>query len=97
MLDKIKLLLGLTTDDKDEFLLVLISICKDQATTYCNLEEYSTKLDSSVIEMVIERYNKIGTEGVKSTTSSGVSEELYSEYSETILKHLRKYRKVKCV
>lgn len=97
MLDKIKLLLGLTTDDKDEFLLVLISICKDQATTYCNLEEYSTKLDSSVIEMVIERYNKIGTEGVKKTTSSGISEELYSEYSETILKHLRKYRKVKCV
>lgn len=97
MLDKIKLLLGLTTDDKDELILVLISICKDQATTYCNLEEYSESLNSAVIEMVIERYNHIGTEGVKKTTSSGVSEELSQEYSISILRQLRKYRKVKCV
>lgn len=97
MLDKIKLLLGLTTDDKDELILALISICKDQATTYCNLEEYSEKLNSSVIEMVIERYNRIGTEGVNMTASSGVREEFYSGYSDNILRNLRKYRKVKCV
>ena len=40
MLDKIKILLGITGDDKDELLLILISLCKDQATEYCNLDEY---------------------------------------------------------
>lgn len=97
MLDKIKLLLGLTTDDKDELLLVLISICKDQAIDYCNLEEYSTKLDSAIIEMVIERYNRIGTEGIEKSVSSGVTEDYVSGYSANIIKQLRKNRKVKCV
>lgn len=97
MLNKIKLLLGLTTDVKDEVLLVLIDICKDQAINYCNLEEYSTKLDSAVIEMVVERYNKMGTEGVSKVTTSGITEEYIADYSEAIIKFLRKYRKVKCV
>ena len=75
MLDKIKILLGITGDDKDELLLILISLCKDQATEYCNLDEYSAKLDSAVIEMVIERYNKMGTERIPKAASSGLTEE----------------------
>lgn len=97
MLEKIKLLLGLTAEDKDDLLSTLIGICEDEATEYCNLEEYSSKLDSAVIEMVIERYNKISTEGVSKSTSSGTSEEYLSDYSTPILKKLRKNRKVKCV
>lgn len=97
MLDKIKLLLGITNDDKDELLLVLISLCKDQAVDYCNLDEYTTKLDSAVIEMVIERYNKIGTEGLSKITSSGITEEQLYNYSTPVMNKLRKNRKVKCV
>jgi len=41
----------------------LISLCKDEAYTYCNLPEYNAKLDGAVIQMVIERYNRIGSEG----------------------------------
>ena len=97
MLDKIKILLGVTGDDKDELLLILISLCKDQATEYCNLDEYSAKLDSAVIEMVIERYNKMGTEGISKAASSGLTEEYMYDFSAPILKKLRKNRKVKCV
>lgn len=97
MLDKIKLLLGLANDDKDELLQTLIALCKDEATDFCNLEEYSTKLDSAVIAMVIERYNRMGTEGLSSTSSSGINDSYIDGYSEFTLSKLRKNRKVKCV
>lgn len=98
MLDKIKILLGLSnTEDQDEILETLISLCKDEAIDFCNLEEYTNKLDSAVIGMVIERYNKIGTEGITSVSTNGINEEHTNGYSETVLCKLRKNRKVKCV
>lgn len=98
MLNKIKLLLGFADDDtKDELFQTLIALCKDEAIDFCNLEEYSEKLDSAVINMVIERYNKLGTEGVNSVRTSGMNEEYVNGYSEIVLSKLRKNRKVKCV
>ena len=97
MLEKIKILLGLSDDDKDELLSILIALCKDEATDFCNLDEYSTKLDSAVITMVIERYNKMGSEGLSSDSSSGINASYIDGYSEIVLSKLRKNRKVKCV
>lgn len=97
MLDKIKILLGLTDDSKDELLNILIALCKDEAIDFCNLSVYSSKLDSAVIAMVIERYNKLGTEGVSSVSTNGIKEDYENGYSEIVLSKLRKNRKVKCV
>ena len=97
MLDKIKILLGLTDDSKDELLNVLIALCKDEAIDFCNLKEYSSKLDSAIIAMVIERYNKMGTEGISSVSTNGINESYENGYSEIVLSKLRKNRKVKCV
>lgn len=97
MLDKIKILLGLTDDSKDELLSILIALCKDEAVDFCNLTEYNNKLDSAIIAMVIERYNKIGTEGLTSVSTNGINEDYINGYSENILSKLRKNRKVKCV
>lgn len=97
MLDKIKILLGLTNDDKDELLSVLIALCKDEAIDFCNLKEYSNKLDSAIITMVIERYNKMGSEGLTSDSTSGINANYIDGYSEIVLSKLRKNRKVKCV
>ena len=93
MLEKIKILLGLTDDSKDELLGVLIGICKDEALDFCNLEDYSTKLDSAVIGMVIEKYNKMGTEGLASGSSNGINESYIDGYSEIVLSKLKKNRK----
>ena len=97
MLDKIKILLGITDDSKDELLSILIGITKDEAIDFCNLEEYHSKLDSAVIQMVIEKYNKLGTEGVSSVSTNGINESYIDGYSESVLSKLRKNRKVKCV
>jgi hypothetical protein len=64
MLEKIKLLLNKANDDSvDELLATLIALCKEEAYVYCNLAEYNEKLDFIVIQMVLERYNRIGSEG----------------------------------
>lgn len=97
MLDKLKLLLNIPDDTQDELLQVLISLCKDEAFNYCNLPEYSTKLDGAVIQMVIERYNRIGSEGATQQSSSGVSITYDSFYSEKVRWMLNKHRKVKMI
>lgn len=98
MLEKIKLLLNKADDDSvDELLQILISLCREEAASYCNLPEYDSKLDYIVMQMVIERFNRIGSEGTTSQSSSGVSATYDSFYSEKVRKLLNKHRRVKCV
>lgn len=98
MLEKIKLLLNKENDDNiDELLYTLITLCKEEAYIYCNLEEYDEALDYIVIQMVIERYNRIGSEGTTAQSSSGASATYDSFYSQKVERMLNKHRKVKCV
>ena len=97
MLDKIKLLLGITDDTADDLLNTLIAICKEEAYIYCNLPEYNEKLDNIVVFMVIEKYNRIGSEGTESQSASGISATYEIFYSEKIVKMLNKHRRVRCV
>ena len=94
MLNKLKLLLNC---EDDELLITLINLCKQEAYIYCNLEEYTDALDYIVIQMVIERYNRIGSEGLTSQSSSGISAQYDSFYSKKVERMLNKHRKVKCV
>jgi len=98
MLEKIKLLLSRADDDTaDELLNTLISMSKEEAYIYCNLPEYDKKLDNIVVSMVIEKYNRMGSEGTTSQSSSGVSASYDSFYSDKIVRMLNKFRKVKMV
>lgn len=97
MLDKIKILLNIQDDAQDELLSTLMGLCREEAYVYCNLPAYNEKLDFVVIQMVIERYNRIGSEGTTSQSSSGVSANYDSFYSDKVVRLLNKYRKVKTV
>ena len=98
MLEKIKLLLSRADDDTaDELLNTLIAMCKEEAYIYCNLPEYDKKLDFIVVSMVIEKYNRMGSEGALSQSSSGVSAAYDSFYSDKVVRMLNKFRKVKMV
>ena len=99
MLERIKLLLNIADNDdtQDELLATLIALCKDEAYIYCNLAEYNNKLDGAVIQMVIERYNRIGSEGATQQSSSGVSMTYDSFYSDKVRWMLNKQRRVKMI
>lgn len=96
MLERIKLLLN-KDDSTDELLNTLISMCKEEAYIYCNLPAYDSKLDFVVVSMVIEKYNRMGSEGTVSQSSSGASASYDSFYSDKVVRMLNKFRKVKMV
>lgn len=96
MLERIKLLLN-KDDSADELLNTLISMCKEEAYVYCNLPAYDNKLDFVVTSMVIEKYNRMGSEGTLSQSSSGASASYDSFYSDKVVRMLNKFRKVKMV
>lgn len=98
MLERIKILLNKVGDNSvDATLRLLMNMCREEAYTYCNLDEYDEALDNIVIEMVIERFNRIGSEGASSQSTSGVSMSYYDSYSGRVLHMLNKHRRVKCV
>lgn len=94
VLEQVKLLLGIVDTSKDGVLSLLITICSDEAVVYCHLSEYSNVLNSIVTRMVIEKYNRLGTEGVSAQSFSGVNESFNDGYSTDIVAALNKHRKL---
>lgn len=95
LLNKIKILLGIPSTDtaQDELLMLLIEMAQDEAVGYCRLGRYIEKLNPAVTQMVIERYNRIGAEGITSAATSGISESYIDGYSKQIYSLLDRYRR----
>lgn len=81
----------------EKLLRTLILLCQDEATAYCNLEEYDEALDYIIVQMVIERYNRIGSEGTVYQSGSGAKVSYDSFYSEKVRKLLNKHRRIKTI
>lgn len=73
ILREVKLSLGLSSSDKDELLLSFIKRSTQQILNYIRSNELPIQLEYIVIELVIARYNRIGSEGINSENSDGVS------------------------
>ena len=93
MLEKVKLLLGIADNTKDDLLTLLIEQAVEEAIVYTH-NECVDELNTSIIQMVVYKYNRIGTEGVDSEGYSGVSFQYTSDYPENIMRGLRARRKV---
>ena len=96
MIEKIKLLLGLTNNDKDEVLNILIEQAIDEATLYTH-NDCLAELDTSIIQMVVYKYNRLGFEGVDSEGYSGVSFNYSTDYPDSIIRSLRAKRKIRVI
>ena len=93
-LAKVKLLLNITDESKDALLNQLIDNAEEYVANYCNNANAANSLQSAIIQMVIQDYNRMGAEGLNSESYSGVSFNYQTEYSEDIMKQLRRYRKI---
>ena len=94
MLDKVKILLGISDTSMDTLLSLLIDIAKADAVDFCHLVEYAEELDTPVIKMVIQLYNKRGNEGIQSLSFTGVSESYMGDYSDDIIRQLQRHRRL---
>ena len=93
MLEDIKLLLGITSTDKDKLIKLLINLATEDARTISRRQDV-TELESIIIQMVVFNYNRLGTEGLDSESYSGVSYSYSADYPENILRSLRRFRKL---
>ena len=93
MLENIKLLLGISSTEKDALLILLIQQAEDEAKDFTHREDIC-ELQSTIEKMVVYNYNRLGTEGLNSESYSGVSYNYTTDYPEPILKMLKRYRKI---
>lgn len=93
MLNKLKILLNITDNDTDNILNILIELCTTEAAQIANMS-YEPSMDTAIIQMVLFRYNKLGTEGMAAETYNGASFSYENDYPEAVYRLLRK-RKVR--
>ena len=92
MLEDIKLLLGPAADGKDEVIQLLINLATDDAIAKTGCSDIYS-LHSVITEMVIYKFNRMGTEGLDSENYTGVSYHYTSDYPDYILSALDTIKK----
>lgn len=95
VLDRVKAYLKV--EDRDALLEELIAQAKDFAVQYCHLPQYGEQLDSVVVKMVVEDFNRYGAEGIAARGYSGISESYLTDYSAQTLSALNKFRKIRVI
>lgn len=73
MLESIKLLLGIATNDRDALLNQIISSAQARLTVLLGGITPPKSLDYIIVDVSIRRFNRIGSEGMTSHTVEGES------------------------
>lgn len=94
MLNKIKILLGIADNSKDELLRILLDQTEEEVVNYTHNDELD-KLQNVIINIAIWKYNRLGSEGLNAENYSGVSFSYLNEYPDAILKQLQAYRRIR--
>ena len=95
MIDKIKILLGINDDSKDDLLALYIEQAQQEFMDYCRRDDIPTAANQVIIDLVVLRYNRQGTEGYSGQSFSGVREDYLEGYPKAIEAAMGRYRKVK--
>ena len=91
LLNRIKVLLGISNNDNEELLNEIVELTKSKILNYINKEELPSELEFILVEMAISRFNKIGSEGFASESTDGKSIsyeddfEIYKQYLDDYL------------
>lgn len=93
MLENVKLLLGIQGTDKDKILQLLISQAIDEVKDFTHREDVYP-LQSTIEKIVVYNYNRMGTEGLNSESYSGQSYNYSTDYPDSIMRTLKRYRKL---
>lgn len=94
MIQKIKTLLSIGNSEQDELLTLLLELTENEVRDYCGIDDLSG-LESTIIQMAVIKYNRIGTEGLTAESYSGGSWTYTDSYPEHIMNTLRRHRKLR--
>ena len=73
LLNRIKVLLGINDYDNAELINEIIELTKSKILNYIDKTELPEELEFVLVELSIQRYNKIGSEGIASESVDGKS------------------------
>lgn len=90
IIENVKILLGLTGNDKDELLEILLSQAEEDALMITKRERLFG-MDGVLERMVVYLYNRLGTEGLDSENYSGASYKYTDGYPADIMDMLERY------
>lgn len=96
MLEKLKLLLGITDNSKDKLLRILLDSTAEEVVNYTHNNRLDV-LTNVILYVATWKYNSMGTEGVDAENYSGVSFNYSTDYPDNIKKQLQAYRKIQVV
>ena len=85
-IDTLKTLLQISDNSQDALLEVLLDQCEEEYLRRTHQKEADYPI---VIEMAVERHNKLGNEGISQMNYSGISESYFSDYSDKVVKLIR--------
>lgn len=92
MLNELKLLLGITDNDRDELLKLLISLATQRLRHKLGGIEPPDELNYIIVDVVVARFNRIGSEGLSSHSVEGESlsftDDDFERFDEDIQKYL---------
>ncbi len=88
MIAQVKLLTGST---KDDLITLLIEKTKKELESTTK-KEYEESWDNLIVDMVVCKLNRIGTEGLKSTSINGLSEDYLDNYPKPIIRQINKIK-----
>ena len=83
------------TTDKDNLFIVLIDKARQEFLDYTGRTDVPAAAETLITTMVVETFNRIGSEGFESQNYTIISENYLDGYSANILSQLKRYRKVK--
>ena len=91
MRNRIKLILGIKDDAKDEVLDEIIELCKAPLLSYIGESSVPSQLDWLLIEMCVIRYNRLNSEGLNSESIEGGSVSFITDIFSIYKEHLDIY------
>lgn len=81
--------------DKDNLFMLLIDLAKQEFLDYTGRTDVPAAAEGLITSMVVEKFNRIGVEGVETQRYNSIDETFIDGYSANIQSGLKRYRKVK--
>lgn len=94
ILEKIKRRSIAAKNQSDELLNDLIEETEEEIKVYIHREDIPISLEGALVELVVIKCNRLGTEGINSESFSGVSTSYLDGFPKDITKKLRRCRKL---
>lgn len=91
IIERVKALLGITDNLQDNLLLVVQDLTEANFKAYSGQSSIPTPLEFIIVEVMVKRFNRIGSEGMKSQKVEGLAVDFaiddFLEYDKVIKRH----------